>query len=98
MKGDVGMSPHEKEGEQEDAYIKTESHSTPSSCLPSFSRRGGEIGGGGGEGGRGGAWALPNFSMGEPSPPAFADHEQLNFPLLGPFLCPRARPSPSLFL
>ena len=23
MKGDVGMSPHEKEGEQEDAYTKT---------------------------------------------------------------------------
>ena len=30
MKGDVGMSPHEKEGEQEDAYTKTGSHSTPS--------------------------------------------------------------------
>ena len=27
MKGDVGMSPHEKEGEQEDAYTKTETHS-----------------------------------------------------------------------
>ena len=26
MKGDVGMSHHEKEGEQEDAYTKTESH------------------------------------------------------------------------
>ena len=26
MKGDVGMSPHEKEGEQEDAYTKTEPH------------------------------------------------------------------------
>ena len=24
MKGDVGMSPHEKEGEQGDAYTKTE--------------------------------------------------------------------------
>ena len=29
MKGDVGMSPHEKEGEQEDAYTKTETHSQP---------------------------------------------------------------------
>ena len=27
MKRDVGMSPHEKEREQEDAYTKTESHS-----------------------------------------------------------------------
>ena len=27
MKGDVGMSHHEKEGEQEDAYTKTETHS-----------------------------------------------------------------------
>ena len=27
MKGDVGMSPHEKQGEQEDAYTKTETHS-----------------------------------------------------------------------
>ena len=27
VKEDVGMSPHEKEGEQEDAYTKTESHS-----------------------------------------------------------------------
>ena len=27
MKGDVGMSPHEIEGEQEDAYTKTETHS-----------------------------------------------------------------------
>ena len=27
MKGDVGMSPHEKEGEQGDAYTKTETHS-----------------------------------------------------------------------
>ena len=27
MKGDVGMSSHEKEREQEDAYTKTESHS-----------------------------------------------------------------------
>ena len=27
MKGNVGMSPHEKEGEQEDAYTKTETHS-----------------------------------------------------------------------
>ena len=26
-KGEVGMSPHEKEGEQEDAYTKTETHS-----------------------------------------------------------------------
>ena len=26
MKGDVGMSSHEKEKEQEDAYAKTESH------------------------------------------------------------------------
>ena len=30
MKGYVGMSPHEKEGEQEDAYTKTE---TPSLSL-----------------------------------------------------------------
>ena len=30
MKGDVGMSPHEKEREQEDAYTKTESCPTPS--------------------------------------------------------------------
>ena len=31
MKGDVGMSPHEKEGEQEDAYTKTRnSFITPS--------------------------------------------------------------------
>ena len=28
MKGDVGgMSPHEREGEQEDVYTKTETHS-----------------------------------------------------------------------
>ena len=27
MKGDVGMSSHEKGREQEDAYTKTESHS-----------------------------------------------------------------------
>ena len=27
MKGDVGMSGHEKEREQEHAYTKTESHS-----------------------------------------------------------------------
>ena len=27
MKGDVGMPPHEKEGEQEDAYTKTETDS-----------------------------------------------------------------------
>ena len=27
MKGDVGMSGHEKEREQEDAYTKTESYS-----------------------------------------------------------------------
>ena len=27
MKGDVGMSGHEKEREQEDEYTKTESHS-----------------------------------------------------------------------
>ena len=27
MKGDVGMSLHEKEGEQKDAYTKTETHS-----------------------------------------------------------------------
>ena len=27
MKGDVGMSLHEKEREQEDAYTKTQSHS-----------------------------------------------------------------------
>ena len=27
MKGDVGMSPHEKEREQGDAYTKTETHS-----------------------------------------------------------------------
>ena len=26
MKGDIGMSPHEKEGEQEDDYTKTETH------------------------------------------------------------------------
>ena len=26
MKGDVGMSRHEKEGEQEDAYTKTGNH------------------------------------------------------------------------
>ena len=31
MKGDVGMSPHEKEGEQGDAYTKTETHSITSS-------------------------------------------------------------------
>ena len=31
----------------------------------------------GGGGGAGGAWAPPNFWMGEPSPPTFADHEQL---------------------
>ena len=28
-------------------------------------------------GGAGGAWAPPNFSMGEPSPPTFADQELL---------------------
>ena len=27
MKGDVGMSHHENEGEQEDAYTKTDIHS-----------------------------------------------------------------------
>ena len=27
IKGDVGMSLHEKEGEQEDAYTKAETHS-----------------------------------------------------------------------
>ena len=27
MKGDVEMSPHEKEGEQRDAYTKTDIHS-----------------------------------------------------------------------
>ena len=27
MKGDVGMSVHEKEGKQEDAYTKTQTHS-----------------------------------------------------------------------
>ena len=26
IKGDVGISPHEKEREQEDAYTETESH------------------------------------------------------------------------
>ena len=30
MKEDVGMSPYEKEREQEDAYPMTESHPTPS--------------------------------------------------------------------
>ena len=30
MKGDVGMSPGEREGEQEDAYTKKECYSTPS--------------------------------------------------------------------
>ena len=30
MKEDVGISPHEKEDEQKDAYTKTESHSTQS--------------------------------------------------------------------
>ena len=29
MEGDVGMSQHEKEREQEDAYTKTESYSLP---------------------------------------------------------------------
>ena len=29
MKGDVGMSLHEKEGEQEDAYTETGSHPIP---------------------------------------------------------------------
>ena len=29
MKGDVGMSSHEKEREQEDTYTKRESHSQP---------------------------------------------------------------------
>ena len=29
MKGDVGMSHHEKGGKQEDAYTKTEIHSQP---------------------------------------------------------------------
>ena len=33
MKGDVGMSRHEKEGEQEAAYTKTESHPIPTSLL-----------------------------------------------------------------
>ena len=42
MKGDVGMSPHKKEGEQEDAYTKTRnSFITPSlhlySCNHTFS-------------------------------------------------------------
>ena len=36
MKGDVGMSHHEKEREQEDAYTKTESHSYPSLHLCFF--------------------------------------------------------------
>ena len=37
MKGDVGMSPHEKEGEQEDAYTKTRnSFITPSIHLCFF--------------------------------------------------------------
>ena len=37
MKGDVGMSPHEKEGEQEDAYTKTRnSFITPSLHLCFF--------------------------------------------------------------
>ena len=37
MKGDVGMSPHEKEGEQEDAYTKTRnSFITPSLHLCCF--------------------------------------------------------------
>ena len=30
MKGDVGMSVHEKERKQEDAYTKTQTHITPS--------------------------------------------------------------------
>ena len=30
MKGDIGMSLHEKEREQEDAYTKTQSFITPS--------------------------------------------------------------------
>ena len=29
VKVDVGMSPHEKEGKQEDVHTKTESHSNP---------------------------------------------------------------------
>ena len=33
MKGDVGKSPHEKEGEQEDAYTKTGTHSQPHPSL-----------------------------------------------------------------
>ena len=37
MKGDVGMSPHEIEKEQEDAHPETESHSTPSLSFVSFS-------------------------------------------------------------
>ena len=36
MKGDVGTLPHEKEGEQEDAYTKTENHSIPSPHLCFF--------------------------------------------------------------
>ena len=34
MKGDVGMSSHEKEREQEDAYTKTESHSCREKVWP----------------------------------------------------------------
>ena len=33
MKGDVGISPYEKEGEQEGAYTKTETHSLPHSYI-----------------------------------------------------------------
>ena len=36
MKVDVGVSPHEKEGEQEDTYTKTESYSTLSLHLCFF--------------------------------------------------------------
>ena len=36
MKGYVGMSPHEKEREQEGAHPKTESHPTPSLHLLFF--------------------------------------------------------------
>ena len=36
MKGDVGMSPNEKEREQEDAHPNTESHSTSSPHLCFF--------------------------------------------------------------
>ena len=36
MKGDVGMSVHEKERKQEDAYTKTQTHSF-STCSTHFS-------------------------------------------------------------